>query len=196
MKKMINRTILKENINRRTDFVNSSVIETIELSKITLTEPIHIYSPANFSKQIFRLQQLNIDVLKHPIIIRKIDNDIYALVSGYKGYVIANALNHTLIPAIVVEKSRRDFLRSIGQINPKYIEYPVKYITLPNHFGRVSKEKIQKVLEFYREHDRLDKPICITKDGFLVDNYARYVVAVKILKLRKVPIEYVQKYED
>lgn len=188
---MINKIAVKENMEIRNSFTKSHDIQLIDVSKIKLTEKIHIDANVNFSKQILKLKSKDIQVLNNPIIIKDNKDGSYSLVTGYKGYRIANELNHEVIPAIVISETRKEFINKIGFKSSHYKEMFIKNISIPELFKerRVTKIKVQKVLDYYNKHKTFDKPITITNENVLIDGYSRYVAA-KILRLNKVPIVY------
>lgn len=62
-------------------------------------------------------------------------------------------------------------------------------IKVKKHFHLPSKEKIDTVFEYYKEHGELDKPIVVSCHGnwyYLEDKYLRYYVAQQ-LGLKKIP---------
>lgn len=185
---MINKLVVNENMQKREEFIKSQEIQMIEVDKIILTEPIHIDAKVNFTKQIEKLKEKNITVLNNPIIVRKIENE-YSLINGYKGYTIAKVLNHEVIPAIVIDEIRKDFTKRIGFKSSRFTEMALKDILIPKSFleRKVTRVKVQKVLDYYNKHKTFDKPVTIQGRRLLIDGYSRYVAA-KILKLDKVPI--------
>ena len=65
---------------------------------------------------------------------------------------------------------------------------PIDQIIVPDTFITPSKNKIDKLVEYYNEHKRLDKPIVVSYYGdkyFLEDKYLRYYVA-RQLGLKKI----------
>ena len=77
-------------------------------------------------------------------------------------------------------------------------------IKIPQTYGltRVKRYKIQKVIDYYREHGCLDKPISIIAEINerkmpnrlqLVDEYSRYI-ALKLMGIEVAPIKYIESY--
>jgi hypothetical protein len=83
----------------------------------------------------------------------------------------------------------------------------IKDIEIPPGYyqTRVKKYKIDKVVDYYREYGTLDKPIsiateiahnntlrgCKANKLHLIDEYSRYIAAKYYLRLKVVPVKYI-----
>lgn len=72
----------------------------------------------------------------------------------------------------------------------KYID--IESVIVPDIFSKSHprEEKLQVIRDYYKINNRLDKPLVLTKDYVLVDNYLRYLIA-KEFGVRSVAYVYV-----
>jgi len=192
----MNKTIAKENVLKRNEFVSKQEIKTIKVEDIILTEPIHINAKVNFTKQVERLQKKNITIMNSLIIVRLLEDNKYTLVSGYNGYSMAKLLNHEYIPAIIVQESRKGFIKKVGFKSPQLIEGADNFmdtdkILIPKLFleKNVGREKVDSIINYYKKHKSFDKPVVIKGKRLCIDGYARLFVA-KMLNLKRVPVRF------
>lgn len=175
------------------EFISKAQVTNINISDVFLKEIIHKNSTVNFDKEISKAQSKNLTQFDRPIIVKQEDNLQYSLVSGYKKYCIAKALNHEQIPAIIITESRLELKRKTDFINSDfnhvYNSYNIDDIYIPLEFmaSHPSKDKIKNCVKYYKKHKKFDKPIVITKAGLCIDGYIRYLIALR-LGVKRVPV--------
>lgn len=151
-------------------------IITIPVASIHLTEAIHIRGNPNYSCK----HKPNKDCC---IIVRQGYNG-YALVSGWADYQECVMQGYENVNAIVINKTRGEFLRLYGST---YI--PIEDINVPKSYRDTTPHdgKLQRVRDRLGEKNRLDKPITIDENHYIRDGYTRYLVA-KEVGMKYVPV--------
>lgn len=91
------------------------------------------------------------------------------------------------VKAIVVNMKRGDFMRQYGNT---YL--PLSEIYVPEYFAKSTPRdwKIQRVKDRLGAKKKLDKPITINQDHYIVDGYTRYLVA-KEIGMRYAPVRFI-----
>lgn len=91
------------------------------------------------------------------------------------------------VKAIVVNMKRGNFMRQYGDT---YL--PLSEIHAPEHFAKSTPRdwKIQRVKDRLGAKKKLDKPITINQEHYIVDGYTRYLVA-KEIGIRYVPVRWI-----
>ena len=137
---MSNENIIKQNELQRSKWLKTQQITHIPVSSIILKEKIHKESSIKFTRQINYLRSKNIQVLNNPIVVKREGDNKYSLVTGYKGLCIAQALYHTIIPAVITDKSRDEHLKEVGY-GEEYFWMPIDKVLVPRKFlkSKVSK---------------------------------------------------------
>lgn len=162
---------LQEYINKH----RNKVVE-IPTERIYITEKVHmngIFTPC---------PNRHTDNLV--IIVRKIVDDNYALVSGWRNFKEIQRRSLQVAKCIVVNENYQSFqnhLRDYMDIND---------IVIQNEWKKYSprEQKIQQRLDFYRNNGYLRDVVIVTKYNVLIDGYATYILAQR-LGLKKVPIK-------
>lgn len=158
---------------------NECNVQQISLSSIFLKENVHIKAQKYVTlKHLVCKYIANNKIVFHPMVVYENNNDTYNLVLGYKSYIIANGICQDTVNVIVIDKSRRNLLKSIG-CKDGYLVMKLSSLIIPSVFDMtiVKKNKLEKIKEYYYKNHSLDKPITITKDNIIIDGYARYVFA-------------------
>lgn len=154
---------------------NKDKIEKIPMEKVFLRETIHIKGNPDYKCRFTKQEDCC-------IIVRKVSNDDYILVSGWADYMDAKIQGFTTIKAIITDCRRDDFFRKYGA---SYI--CIDHITIPNFFRKPKEWKLQRVRDRLGDKNKLDKPITIDQNNMLRDGYTRYLVA-KELGMKFVPV--------
>jgi hypothetical protein len=94
---------------------------------------------------------------------------------------------YSTVKAIVVNMKRGDFMRQYGDT---YL--PLSEIYVLEHFAKSTPRdwKIRRVKDRLGAKKKLDKPITINKDHYIVDGYTRYLVAREI-GMQYVPVRWI-----
>jgi hypothetical protein len=168
-----------ENVHRNNDrknifFAKSRVIE-VNVSEIQLSEKCHIRDNKNYNKRAMP---------NTPIVVRYSQGKFY-LVSGITAYKKALDGNIETLNAVLFHGGRLKFLKTVGfesfKAMPKYHTMNIDGINITNNFIEhpPKQHKLDAVEKFFLQHGRLDKPVTVTYTNFLVDGYARYLIAKK-----------------
>ena len=185
-----------ENINsklyqqRQEDFIKDHMVVDIPVKDVLLKEFIHKNGYANIAKIKDKLQAVGCTELTNVIIVKQEINNQYSLVTGYKAYKLALALEIPTIKAVIIDINREHFINTyIKQrdqiIGLDRVRVPIVFL---KHTPR--KEKVKAKLNFYSIHKVFDKPIIIDRFCILKDGYITYLIAKK-LNLKTVPCRYV-----
>jgi hypothetical protein len=152
---------------------------TIPVSEIQLTEAVHIAGNPHYTC----VGKSSDDCC---LIVRR-KHGGYALVSGWADYQECLMQGYSTVKAIVVNMKRGDFMRQYGDT---YL--PLSEIYVPEHFAKSTPRdwKIQRVKDRLGAKKKLDKPITINKDHYIVDGYTRYLVAREI-GMQYVPVMWI-----
>lgn len=152
---------------------------TIPVSEIRLTEAVHIAGNSHYTCA----GKSNADCY---VIVRRKRNG-YALVSGWADYTECVMQGYETVLAIVVNQKRGEFMRQYGDT---YI--PITDIFVPENFAKSKPRdwKIRRVRDRLGDKKKLDKPITINQDHYIVDGYTRYLVA-KEIGMGYVPVRWV-----
>lgn len=163
---------------------NADNVIEIPLENVKLLYQVHIdgLSRCNLSGEINCFKNRD-KLVTGSIIVHKDAEDInsFDLVSGWKNYVIANALNQRMIRAIVIDEGRRAFKKKIGCI-ASYWQVTTDSLRVPDFFARtkVNDEKLKEIHEYQISHHQPLKPIVINKNNLIVDGYAQYIYNVNM----------------
>jgi ParB-like chromosome segregation protein Spo0J len=138
------------------------------------------------------------------IAVRKLADNDYSLVVGLTSLIKAKLFNFSKVKAIVTDLSRDNFIKvyDIENNNSRAKEYTerskekfeildINDIFIPSKYSstKVSEEKISRIKNYYIENKQIDKPVVLRRKYYLVDGYARYVVA-RQLNLNKLLVKY------
>lgn len=192
----MNGTITKTNITnenkiRRDEWLRHQHIISLPVRSISLTNPIHINAKVDFTRQIERVRSSGATMLNTPIVVKWEGYGEYTLITGLKGYRIAQALNHDMIPCVVVDCDRKEYMEEVGY-KKKYGWLSVDRIIVPKLFleKKVGWQKVQKCVDYYNEHGMMDKPVSIQGKRLCIDGYSR-LIAAKKLGLKRIFVEFV-----
>ncbi|MCT1390122.1 plasmid stabilization protein [Peribacillus castrilensis] len=89
---------------------------------------------------------------------------------------------------LIPEKLKKDQIYPEGTV----AIIPMNAIKIPQEFKQnpPKEEKIEQIIAFYKEHQMIDKPILVTRNGFkLVDGYTRYMTLRKLTQ-QKAPVSF------
>ena len=164
---------------------HSEDVHTLSFSNIFLTENVHV-------KGLTRGDTVHTQNVDPILIVRKIDgeNDKYALVSGYNGYITALMGHYQEVKAIIIpDKSRKAFFKSLMQ-SPEMFE--VANIKTPKGWTPPRPEKVDKCIVHYNTVGTFGKNIVVDESNTVLDGYAA-VVAAKQLNVKKVFVLRVSK---
>ena len=189
----MNKEIVKQNQEIRNTFVSSQEVKLLNLSDITLVEPIHINAKCNLSKRVSKLRNKNITQLNKPIIVKEESNGKYSLIMGYSGYMVASSLGHTKVPCVIINEKRKELTNKLGFKSPRLANgsdkfMPICKIIVPTEFKWVRKEKVDKCIEYFKQNGCFDKPVIIKDNGLCVDGFSR-LMAAKRLNLSKIAVK-------
>lgn len=181
-----NKEIYTYNNERFVKFKERNVNNVIEipLENVKLLYQVHIdgLSRYNLSGEINYFKNHD-KLITGSIIVHKDleDNESFNLVSGWKNYVIANALNQGTIKSIVVEGNRNMFKKRIGCI-AGYETVATDNLRVPDFFAKtkVNDEKLIEIHEYQISHHQPLKPIVVNKNNLIVDGYAQYIYNVNM----------------
>lgn len=151
--------------------------KNISLSKIMLTEKIHFKGIEKSPK---------IPLVYSPLcIVRKISDNEYALVTGFRDFISAKAKGLPTISAIIVpDENRHRFLKSLDmtfEMVKTSSLFPSPDWTTP------SPAKTKACIDKYRNQGILGKRIAVTPKGKILDGYSA-VCAARELGLEKIPV--------
>ena len=150
---------------------------TIKVASIKLTEQVHIKGNPNYVCQNKPQQECCV------IVRRK--HDGYALITGWGDYQECILHGYEYVRAIVVNRTK-GFLRRYGT---DYIS--IDDIIIPDYMAKTTPTewKMQRVIDRLGDKQKLDKPITLDHDHYLVDGYTRYLVA-KQFGMKYVPVNW------
>lgn len=151
--------------------------KSIPLNSIVLTEEIHL---KGLEKEI------NISPVDSPLcIVRKISDNEYALVTGFRDFISAKSKGLPTISAIIVpDKNRRSFLKSLD-MTFEIVE--TSSLFSPPNWHLPSPIKIKACINKYYNQGILGKKIAVTPKGKILDGYSG-VCAARELRLEKIPV--------
>ncbi|MCM1276979.1 MAG: hypothetical protein NC299_16715 [Lachnospiraceae bacterium] len=140
---------------------------TLPFDRIFLTENVHVKGLVNGDA----VNNLSADPV---LIIRRVDEHRYALVSGYNAYITA-LMNHIeQVKAVVVpDKSRNAFFKRL----PFIVKMNTSDIKAPEGWTRPREEKINGCIERYKVERSFGKNIIVDKHNTVLDGYAAVVAA-------------------
>ena len=189
----MNKEIVKQNQEIRNTFVSSQEVKLLNLSDITLVEPIHINAKCNLSKRVNQLRNKNLTQLNKPIIVKEESDGKYSLVMGYSGYMVASSLGHTKVPCVIINEKRKELTNKLGFKSPRLANgsdkfMPICKIIVPTEFKWVRKEKVDKCIEYFNKNGCFDKPVVIKDNGLCIDVFSR-LMAAKRLNLSKIAVK-------
>lgn len=97
----------KNNIKYWNEYFSDEDFDFVEISKIYLIDEIHLKANIFFNSKFYNEN--------NPIVIKKIDNNKFSLIIGFKEFFYAKLLNKTKIKAHITDLDRLEFIN-------KYIE--------------------------------------------------------------------------
>lgn len=186
------KTRVKENKVKQAKWLKNQVITEIPMKCIKIKEPIHKFAYVNFSREIERLKEYDVEKIINLIVIKRESNTTYSLVSGLKAYHLARALHQKSVYAVVVDYDRTEHCKQLGLTdtirygwrNPNSIIIQQRFID-----NGVNENKIQRCIDYYYKYGKMDKPV-ILRDRLCLDGYSR-LVASQHLMLDKVFVLYI-----
>lgn len=140
-------------------------IKGISMDRIFLREAVHKKGNPNYKCRNTKQEDCC-------VIVRKVSNGDYILVSGWADYMDAKIQGYDKINAIVTSSNRNNFFRKYGT---SYIS--IDLITVPKFFRKPKEWKVQRVRDRLGEKKKLDKPITLDNECMIKDGYTRYIVA-------------------
>ncbi len=151
--------------------------QTLPLSDIVLTEKIHIKGMERGDKALF--------IPKTPIVIVRVDEGKYALVSGYCDYVSAIENGDSGILGIIVpDKSRNAFFKRLAKMPESVNTCDLK---TPSGWTSPKPEKVAACIDHYHIDGTFGKDIIIDERYEIIDGYAA-VVAARRMGIDKVDV--------
>lgn len=182
-------------------------VTQIHVKDIAIEEDIHL-KVKHFSFH-FDLDNYSKNPDKyHPVAVRPSENGKYILVIGASRYFAAKIMDVDKIPAVIKNMNHEEFIKHYteiakelkknqakeetakGKMTPSVTieEIEMSKITVPDNFENTPprREKVNEAIEYYKKHDKFDKPIVVKGSNYTItDGYKRYVAA-KELNLTKI----------
>lgn len=93
-------TVIQDMLNEQTKEMQVSRIKQIEIDDIE-RNPLNT-APMNYIEDLEALIKVN--GIIEPIVVYKVSNNLYRLISGERRYTIAKRLGHEMIPGIIIDK--------------------------------------------------------------------------------------------
>lgn len=151
--------------------------KAIPLTSILIKEKIHLKGLEKKAK---------IPTVDEPLcIVRKINENEYVLVTGFRDYMNAKSKELNEISVIIVpDKTRRRFLKSLDMT---FEMVETTSLSAPSSWGLPSPEKIKYCIDKYRNQGVFGKRIAVTSKGKILDGYSA-VCAARQLGLTKIPV--------
>jgi len=176
------------------NYINNKASKIIEIpfSSILLKEKIHITGDTTtLSVLADKLKNDGIKVLNNVLLVRPNPFGGYYLVTGFKGYILAQKMGIEKVKAIVVWHNRTTHIHKVKRFKVIPNVLSVEQIVVDYKFRETQPHptKIQKAKSFYLANNRFDKPVTLTTHNILIDGYARFVAALE-LGLTEIEVTY------
>jgi hypothetical protein len=188
--KNINDIDTKNQIN----YINNKASKIIEipLSSILLKEKMHITGDTTTLTVLAdKLKNDGIKELNNVLLVRPNPFGGYYLVTGFKGYILAQKMGVEKVKVIVVWHNRTSHINKVKRFKVLPNVLSVEQIVIDYKFKAVQPHpaKIQKAKSFYLSNNRFDKPVKLNIHNMLIDGYARYIAALE-LGLNEIEVTY------
>lgn len=174
-----NKEIRSYNQQRLMEFRNSygDNSEEVNLSDIRLEEPIHINAKVCLKKEIELYKEKQKQVTMPLIVRRDRTSNGFILLSGWKNYQLAHALEQETVKVFIsCFSSREKMMRMIGCVKP-FTVCKITDLKIPALFdcSGVKAEKLEAIKAYdYKYHTQM-KPIVVNKHMLITDGYTQYV---------------------
>lgn len=154
-------------------------VETIQMSKIILTEKIHQWGVLCGDPNTKR----DYCIIVRPFHIKD-DEEKYSLVCGWADYQMAKKAGIENIPCLIVDTNREKFMKYLRNIpdNITYTQTKLSTIKIPDNWTKRKprNSKVNNCENFYHRYGRFGTLITLNSDGWIVDGYTRYLAAQRL----------------